>query len=174
MATQEWRRGFVIPFWGNEHQQLHYITEAFNNRSDVFRWRREGWDIPEQKFVGSLCDMRNTQPVYNDQVISWAESEFKLKNIGTSYYRMDTGTILPMHGDIYRRYIELFNCTLGSIERIIVFLEDWQSGHYLEIDGVPIVDWKKGDYVKWRGDVAHMAANLGTDPRYTLQITGHI
>jgi len=173
MATPGWNKGSVIPFWDNEHTQLKYTVESFNNRADLHRWRREGWDVPENKFVGAMCDMRGIQPSYNHQVIAWAEDQFQLKDIGTSYYRMDTGTILPAHQDIYSKYIQLFNCTLGSIQRIIVFLEDWQSGHYFEIDGFPIVKWQKGDYVKWHSDTTHIAANLGTAPRYTLQITGH-
>ena len=31
---------------------------------------------------------------------------------------------------------------------------------------------KKGDYVMWKNDVPHMAANLGRENRYTMQITG--
>jgi hypothetical protein len=28
--------------------------------------------------------------------------------------------------------------------------------------------------VEWQYDAPHMAANMGIEPRYTLQITGHI
>jgi hypothetical protein len=51
-------------------------------------------------------------------------------------------------------------------------MEDWQSGHYFEIAGRPVVDWKKGDFVSFNFDVPHMAYNMGIKPRYTLQITG--
>jgi hypothetical protein len=54
-----------------------------------------------------------------------------------------------------------------------VLLEDWQSGHYLEVDGVPVVNWHAGQVVQWVYDVPHMAANIGLEDRYTLQITGH-
>jgi hypothetical protein len=53
-----------------------------------------------------------------------------------------------------------------------VFLEDWQNGHYLELNGHPIVQWRAGDWVQWRDDLPHIAANVGKTPRYTLQITG--
>ena len=88
---------------------------------------------------------------------------------------MDTNTILPVHRDLYKRYVELFNLQgkESSIYRAIVFLEDWQSGHYLEIDNEPITRWRAGDAVEWRYDAPHMAANIGLLPRYTLQITGH-
>ena len=61
-----------------------------------------------------------------------------------------------------------------TISRALVLLEDWQSGHYLEVDNNPIVNWSAGDTVEWIYDTPHMAANLGLAPRYTLQITGHL
>ena len=61
-----------------------------------------------------------------------------------------------------------------KIRRAIVFLEDWKSGHYLELQGKPIVEWKKGFTVIGAYDAPHMAANIGLNPRYTLQITGHV
>jgi hypothetical protein len=89
---------------------------------------------------------------------------------------MDPGTILPRHHDTYKRYIELFELEMlhASIFRAIVFLEDWQSGHYLEVAGDPIVKWRAGDVVTWWYDTPHLAANMGYTPRYTLQITGHV
>jgi hypothetical protein len=51
-------------------------------------------------------------------------------------------------------------------------MEDWKSGHYFEIDGKPLVQWKRGDYAIWNYDVPHMAFNMGIEPRYTIQITG--
>jgi hypothetical protein len=98
------------------------------------------------------------------------------KNIGTSYYRMDTGTILPVHQDTYKRYVDLHNLQgqEQTIWRAIVFLEDWQSGHYLEVDGIPFTGWAKGFTPYWNFDTPHLAANIGLTPRYTLQITGHV
>ena len=98
------------------------------------------------------------------------------KDICTSYYRMDPGTILPNHCDTYKRYIEMFELEMlhASVFRAIVFLEDWASGHYLEVAGEPITKWKAGDVVTWWYDTPHLAANMGFTPRYTLQITGHV
>ena len=61
-----------------------------------------------------------------------------------------------------------------TIYRAILFLEDWKPGHYAEYNYQPLVDWRVGDCVVWQYDAPHMAANLGLNPRYTLQITGHI
>jgi hypothetical protein len=89
---------------------------------------------------------------------------------------MDTCTILPVHQDTYKRYTELFKLEgkEHTIRRAIVFLEDWESGHYLELKGIPVTGWRAGFTVIWNYDEPHMAANIGLTPRYTLQITGHV
>jgi hypothetical protein len=55
-----------------------------------------------------------------------------------------------------------------------VFLEDWKPGHYFEGNDIAKVNWKAGDVVEWQYDAPHLAANLGLEPRYTLQITGWV
>jgi hypothetical protein len=87
---------------------------------------------------------------------------------------MQPATILPLHTDTYSRYSTENQCTVDKIRRIIVFLEDWQSGHISEVDQNPITNWRKGDWISWTGSTEHMAANIGHRPRYTLQITTRI
>jgi hypothetical protein len=153
----------IEPFWDGEYLHLDYEVETFNNPSDLELWRKQGYG---GNFTGAMCDMRKTQP-------SW---DLRWRDIGTSYYRMDTGTILPVHRDTYKKYVELFNLQdrPHTIRRAIVFLEDWASGHYLELDSIPVTGWRKGFTVIWAYDRPHMAANIGLTPRYTLQITGHV
>ena len=159
-------------FWDDQYKHLDYTVEEFNNPDDVELWFQQGYRC---KFTGAMCDMRSPQPTWNQQFIDHF-ARLGWRDIGTSYYRMDTCTILPVHQDAYKRYVELFNLQGQeyTIRRAIVFLEDWQSGHYLELKGKPVVGWRKGFTVMWASDAPHMAANIGLTPRYTLQITGHI
>jgi hypothetical protein len=119
--------------------------------------------------------MRKAQPVWNSMFVNYF-NRLGWKDVCTSYYRMSSGTILPVHRDTYKRYIELFdlNRQEHTIHRAVVFLESWTSGHYLELDNTPIVNWLAGDVVTWCYDTPHLAANMGLTPRYTLQITGHV
>jgi hypothetical protein len=98
------------------------------------------------------------------------------KDIGLAFYRMPTGTVMPVHSDLYKRYIELFDLAgkEQSIRRALVLMEDWKPGHYLEVNGTPYVNWQAGTTVEWQYDTPHSAANIGLQDRYTLQITGHI
>lgn len=172
MVTQDIVKTHITPFWDFEYKSLQYQFESFNDVQSLTKWRNQGYC---GTFTGVMCDMRNPQPSWNNKFIDF----FRLlgwKNIGTSYYRMDTGTVLPTHQDLYLKYIKLFNLQGQEhlIYRAIVFLEDWQSGHYAEYNNEPYVQWQKGDCVYWNFDTPHMAANIGATPRYTLQITGHL
>lgn len=172
MATPDISKLHITKFWDDEFKQLDYIREPFNDTDSLARWTTLGYTGP---FTGAMCDMRSQQPSWNQRFIDYFEAR-GWKDIGTSYYRMDTNTILPVHGDLYKRYVELFNLQEKEhwIYRAIVFLEDWKSGHYLELDNEPITNWRAGDAVVWRYDTPHMAANIGLEARYTLQITGHL
>jgi len=159
-------------FWDDEYKQLDYIHEPFNDPARVAQWVTQGY---QSKITGGLADMRCHQPSWNTKFIQHFES-LGWKDIGTAYYRMPTGTVMPVHGDLYKKYIEIFNLQgqEHTIRRAIVLLEDWKSGHYLEVMNYPYVNWAAGTVVEWTYDTPHMAANLGLEDRYTLQITGHI
>jgi len=172
MGTHEIIKYHIQPFWDDSFKGLEYINESFNDPDNLARWTQQGYP---NRFTGDMCDMRSPQPSWNNKFIE-IYSEMGWKDIGTSYYRMATGTILPTHSDLYLRYVELFNLKGQEqrIRRAIVFLEDWKSGHYFEGNNEPRVNWRAGDVVEWQYDVSHMAANLGPEPRYTLQITGWV
>ena len=172
MATPGIVKYRIPKFWNDEFKSLEYINEEFNDRASLDLWLSMGF---ANRFTGDMCDMRSQQPSWNHHFIDFFAG-VGWKNIGTSYYRMMPGTILPTHGDIYRKYIELFDLKgrEHTIRRAVVFLEDWKSGHYGEYGNEPMVKWQAGDTVEWVYDECHMAANLGPAPRYTLQITGHL
>jgi len=162
----------LYPFWDDEYRTLDYLDETFNDPATMQQWLEQGYP---NKFTGSMCDLRSRQPSWNQRFIDLFAEQGWL-DIGTSYYRMQTGTVLPTHGDIYAKYKQVFDLEgrEHTIRRAIVFLEDWKPGHYLEIMGRPVVDWRAGAVIEWTYDTPHMAANIGLEDRYTLQITGHI
>jgi len=171
MATHEIVKYHIPAFWNDEYKYLNYINETFNDIDNLNLWRSLGF---ADKFTGDMCDMRSAQPTWNQTIVD-VFSQMGWQDIGTSYYRMMPGTILPTHGDLYKKYIQLFGLEgqEHTVCRAVIFLEDWQSGHYFEGNGVPYTNWRAGDTVEWRYDTPHMAANMGFTSRYTLQITGH-
>lgn len=162
---------YIDKFWDDEYKHLDYIWEPYKDPELVAQWLSMGY---ADKLSGDICDMRKPQPSWNDRFIKFYE-ELGWKDIGTAYYRMDCGTIMPTHQDHYNKYVSVFGLQgrEHTIHRAIVFLEDWSSGHYFEGPGKPVTSWKAGFVAEWCYDVPHMAANMGPAPRYTLQITGH-
>ena len=158
-------------FWDDEFKRLDYIQEPFNDSVSVNLWLTQGY---QSKIVGAMCDIRHTQPSWNHRFVEHFE-RLGWKDVGTSYYCMSTGTVMPVHSDLYKKYIERFKLhgQEQTVCRALVLLEDWKPGHYLEAMGVPYVGWKAGQVVEWTYDTPHMAANIGLEDRYTLQITGH-
>jgi hypothetical protein len=162
-----WKLGKIKPdIIDDSFKKLSYIKEPFNDPAAVEEWNRVYGKIYD---TGEMVDYRGIQPEWTAQIVK----EVGLQKSGSSFYRMKPGTILPYHKDAYVKFIKYNKIEDASkIYRALVFLEDWQPGHIFEIDGVPIYNYKSGDYVLWNYDVPHMAANLGPHNRYTLQITG--
>ena len=161
----------IDPFWGEEYKHLDYIKEPFNDPESVDLWIDLGFG---DKICGEMCDMRHRQPEWNRQIIEFFESR-GWKDVGTSYYRMTPGTVMPEHSDRYVTYVKRFNLQgkEHTISRALILLEDWKPGHYLDCMGRAFVHWRAGDVVEWTYDTPHTAANIGFEDRYTLQITGH-
>lgn len=171
MATHETFN--IAPFWDQEYIQLKYIREKFNDPASEIIWEDAGFRGP---FGGYMCDMRSTQPSWNKKVIDFFATYEHWKNIGTSYYRMDPGSCLPNHTDTYKKYISLYHLQgqESKIRRAVIFLEDRKPGQFAECNGVGYSDWIAGFTLVWPWDAPHGAYNMGFDPRYTLQVTGHL
>lgn len=165
-----WMKGHVTWLESvTEHHSLTMVREEFNDTAQIQSWINQGF----QPRTGAMFDMRHiSQPTITAKLISYVESQ-GLENVGVSYYRMDPGDNLPIHSDLYKKYISLFNLEdrKENIIRYIFFPEDRQPGHIFEVDG-KIIDWRAGDWVAWKYDTIHMAANMGYSPRYTIQVTG--
>lgn len=173
METHGYSKFKITPFWSlDSFKNLEYIHENFNDPVRVQTWLAQGYS---EKITGDMCDMRSTQTVWNHRIIRQFE-KYGWKGVGTSYYRMKTGTVMPTHSDLYTTYVRIHKLVGQEhrIRRAIVFLEDWKPGHYSEVNGEGIVNWSAGDVIEWEYDLPHAAANIGVEDRYTLQITGWV
>jgi hypothetical protein len=162
----------VERFWDDEFKNIDYIHEPFNDPATVETWVAAGYP---DKFCGGLADMRHELPTWAGKFIEIYEN-LGWHDVGIAFYCMPTGTVMPVHRDLYKKYIEVFKLQgqEHNIRRALLLLEDWKPGHYLEVNDKPYVNWMAGKTVEWYYNTAHMAANIGLEPRYSLQITGHL
>jgi hypothetical protein len=160
-----WIKGSVKPRWNNRYKEFEYVRQPLTDKELIY-WKDQGYN--HQNFTGMMYDSTNPMPVW----VRAVASEIGLNKCGYVFYKMVTGDIMPMHVDHYRRYCQVFDVEYKDVWRAIVFLEDWQSGHYFEINRHAFCNYKAGDYILWQSDTPHAASNIGVDDRYTLQITG--
>lgn len=163
----KWYQGHITPWWDDTFKNLDYEYTPLKNTHDLERWNTEGY---------AHINLNGQTVITGQPMPDWAEgfkTMFPWDNVGLVFFRMNTMDMLPMHMDSYTTYRKIFDIKDPSvIWRCVVFLEDWKSGHYLEIDDRLLPGWKAGDFILWNNDVPHFAGNFGTEPRYTMQITG--
>ena len=54
----------------------------------------------------------------------------------------------------------------------MVFLTDWDWGHYFCVGNNVVHQWKAGDIITWEPHIHHCGSNAGMTPKITLNITG--
>lgn len=164
---KKWKSGHIEPFWPQEFKSFPYVVQPVTYEETTV-WEQMGYDYVKS-FTGMMYDNRNPMPNW---VSKFAQHFTEFKDLTYTFYKMRTLDIMPPHADHYRTYCKLFNADYLNVCRILVMMEDWKPGHYLEVDSVGIINWKAGDYYIWENNCSHAAANIGVDDRYTLQITG--
>lgn len=163
----KWSRGHLGRFWSHDdYRNFPYIRQPLL-KSEIHEWKSKGYDYVKS-FSGLMYDNRNPMPEW----VNNFNNIFDLKNLTFNFYKMQQLEIMPEHVDHFQTYMKLYNVEYKNIRRILIMLDDWKPGHYLEIDGVGVVNWIAGDYFIWDSDVKHAAGNIGIEDRYTLQITG--
>lgn len=166
----KWRRGHVGRFWYTEEVKKLKYTKQPITQMEIDQWISKGYDYVKS-FTGMMYDNRNPMPEFINR---FKDIFYNYKNPTFTFYKMSTLDIMPEHSDHYNTYMKLYGAEYKNVHRILVMLEDWKPGHYLEIDGTGIVNWIAGDYFIWENDCKHAAANIGVEDRYTLQITAEI
>lgn len=165
-----WYKGHLEKFWNDDDfKNLEYVKQDVT-QEEKDTWIKQGYD-PNTNWTGSMYSNKSEPPAFVKKFEKIFGSEFT--NLTYTFYRMQTQDIMPEHVDHFRTYKKLFGVNENQIVRILVMLEDWKPGHYLEINGIGIINWVAGDYFMWENDVPHAASNIGKlkDHRYSLQIT---
>jgi hypothetical protein len=135
-------------------------------------------NVHEEKF-NSTVETKNynvgVSMCFDEQLLTKfydAVSSLPLEKKVVAVNKLSPGQILPYHTDKYKTYRDRNNISdIDAVQRIIVFLHDQKAGHQLWI-GDRFCTGDAGSYFGWGQGTEHMAANLGHEDRYILQVTG--
>ena len=161
-----WFQGQVeLPVY-NEYKNLAYEKRSAYEY-DITDWKRQGYT--HTSFTGAMHVVKE-----NYIWLHKIAEKIGLSNCGFTFYKMSTGDIMPRHTDHFNTYQKIFNVEKSKVWRAVVVLQDWEPGHYFDIEHRAIVNYKRGEFVLFDAFCEHSAANLGLKDRYTLQITGQL
>lgn len=94
----------------------------------------------------------------------------------SSLIKQYPGNIIPWHYDTHITFKNKIkkhkNLQNKKILRYMVFLTDWNWGHYFCVGNNVVHQWKAGDIITWEPHVHHCGSNAGMTPKITLNITG--
>ena len=116
MATPVVNKYQIPVFWNDEYKTLDYIQEPFNDPESVATWISQGYHT---KIAGDLCDMRHQLPAWSKKFID-IYAGMGWKDIGLAFYRMPTGTVMPVHQDLYKKYIDIFQLHLMRVYYVVI------------------------------------------------------
>ena len=134
---------------------------------DIEQWRRQGYN--HKSFTGAMYVVKENQ--------LWLQKiaeKIGLSHCGFTFYRISTGDIMPRHKDHFATYQKIYNVDKSKVWRAVIVLQDWEPGHYFDIEHRAIVNYNRGEFVLFDAFCEHAAANIGLNDRYTLQITGQL
>lgn len=161
----------IMPKWNiEEFKNLQYSLTTYKNEKIVNQYANAG----HNKSMISLYNYHEPNPMPNC-VYDYIKPHFHFLNhiaLAVNYFK--PGQYLPLHSDLYEKYIKIYNTNNYDIVRFILMLENSCPGQILQIKDFCIGSWKSGDCFKWNSNDLHAFYNFSMKDRYAIQITGVI
>jgi len=159
---------FDLPYI--DYSSLNFVkcdNVSIEGRSDWFEDQNKdylNWGyLPENTTYFQSFEVNRSIEKFCDSVFS---------KYSVSVIKQMPGNTIPTHVDTFYTFCKNNNYSPSEVVRLNVFLEDWKTGHYLELDENPVLHWTKGDAIIIKYNVLHLSGNMGKEPKYTMQITG--
>jgi len=154
------------------------MIEYVKNISDFWSESFKGYTFPHKVNVGQRDTFHSN---YFDATISQAFGDeiphyqqfldlLDIERGSISVICLEPGQVIPVHTDNFYKLRQEYNVSVEDCIRYLIFLEDWQFGHFVEFDELVITKWKKGDVWKFDSRSQHHAANSSQANFTTCQV----
>jgi hypothetical protein len=185
--------GWIDLPWG---QYVQDCEKAVEKHPDYFislvdtGEQREVWDDESRKMFNEWNDSHRKHGYHGSNTRNWKTTVKKpkidfawehdilaalpLENAATvTPTLMTPGNVMPWHYDKFYYMNRIVNEEQKEyVVRFLIFLEDWQSGHYLEAGRSIITGWRAGDIIVWHPNRGHLSSNVGLTNKWTCNVTG--
>lgn len=101
----------------------------------------------------------------------------KLDMAASSIIKQLPGQTIPWHQDNHFDFVRKMKAkgiivNRKKIIRYMIFLTDWDYGHFFCVGSSIVEKWRKGDIITWDPHIHHCGCNGGMKPKVTMNITG--
>ena len=160
---------YIDPKWNiKEFHNLNYFLTTHKDSRLIDQYVRSGHSETHISLYNyfepnpmPLCVYEYIKPKFNF-----------LDKIGIAVNLFKPGQYLPIHIDIFGKYLQVHDTSFEEVERWIVMLEDCVPGQILQIEKNAYTNWKAGDCFGWKFSEKHAFYNMSMNTRYAMQITG--
>ena len=144
------------------HDNVSTQGRAAEFEEQNIRYFKAGYTVHNTKY--NQCFM------FGDEIHNFCKTLFPRYSV--SIMKQSPGQTLPSHEDTFYKFATEHDVDPYACCRVNIFLEDWQSGHYFEINEQSVLHWKRGDAIIIERDEPHLSGNMGMTTKYTMQVTG--
>lgn len=159
----------IEPNWDiQDFYDLEYILATHKDEELVYQYLMSGHS--KEKLSIYKYQLPNPMPkCVEDYIIPHFTFLGKVA-AAVNYFK--PGQYLPLHTDLYGKYVEINDVDSSKVIRCMVMLEDNSPGQILQIKDTAHCTWKAGDCFYWNYDEIHAFYNFSMKGRYAIQITG--
>lgn len=160
---------YIDPKWNiEEFKNLKYSLTTYKNDEIINKYVNAG----HKKSMISLYNYHEPN-IMPSCVFDYIKPQFSfLYCVGVAVNYFKPGQYLPLHSDLYGRYIQIYDVNPKNIVRTILMLEDSSPGQIIQIKDLCIGSWKSGECFSWKYDDLHAFYNFSMVDRYAIQVTG--
>jgi len=161
----------IKPKWNIEDfYGLNYILTTHKDEELVKRYLDSGHN--KEKLSMYKYQLPNRMP---DCINEYIIPHFNFwDKVATAVNYFKPGQYLPLHTDLYGKYVEINDVDPDKVMRCMVMLEDSSPGQILQVKDTTYCKWKAGDCFYWEYDEIHAFYNFSMKDRYAIQVTGVI
>ena len=152
----------ISPFWDNDLRNHSYAREV--------PFVARNFDHLDRKYYNKDHLLQS----FNDELPNgWQRflSAVDAESGSVSWTCILPNVILPSHRDTFYTMRQEHNVEIDQCFRYLIFLEDWQFGHYAGFSSTHISNWKKGDVWIFDSVELHFAVNASNVPFHSCQVS---
>lgn len=161
----------IEPNWDiRDFYNLDYVLATHKDEELVEQYLNSGHS--KEKLSMYKYQLPNTMPKCVDEYIIPHFNFWDKVSPAVNHFK--PGQYLPLHTDLYGRYVEINDVDSDKVMRCMVMLEDSSPGQILQIADIAHCKWNAGDCFYWKYDEIHAFYNFSMKDRYAIQVTGVI